>query len=232
MKKYSFFLIVLMILGFSINKTHAQLIRKQLKKSDTTGYISVSGIVELNNKPLENSTITLYENNTKIKELNTIANGNFKLKLDFDKHYSMEITKPGLVVKKFEFNTHLPDSTDNHLIFPFTFTIVLFPKYKDLDISILDKPLAIINYSKQFNDFFYDYNYSKLMNEKVLDLQKKVEEFSNKYFRNIEDADKKFDLKLYKEALKNYKLALEIFPDELYPQERIKEINKLLKKQK
>jgi hypothetical protein len=230
MKKLIFLLIPFLLVEININKSYAQTLQSHLSTTDSIGFLKVSGDVEINNKPLENSIVTVYENNNKISNLKTMPDGNFSIKLDFDKHYLIEVSKPGLVLKKFEFNTQMPDSADKHMIYPFIFKVVLFPKYKDIDLTILDKPLAVINYSKKFRDFFYDYNYSKNINEKVVAIQSKIENYSREYNKYIEEGNKQYILKQYKEALKNYKKANDLFPDDPEPKDKINSINKILKK--
>ncbi len=231
MKNYLSLLILFLILGNGINEIYAQVNQSEPIRTNSTGYLKVTGEVEHNKKSLENSIITVFENDNKINQVITGKDGKFNLKLEFDKFYMVEVTKPGLVNKKFGFDTHLPDSAEKHIIYPFNFMIVLFSNnLKDIDYRIFDKHLGIIQYDKQYKDFFYDYNYAKSINETVIGIQNKVENITNAYFKLIEEGDNQFDLKNYKKARKIYEKATKIFSDELYPKDRIKEINKILGK--
>ena len=158
-KAFAFFLFLIFNFHFSI--LYAQFQSASITKIDSVGYIEVSGNVIKNRKPLEDASITVYEGNKKISNIRTPSNGKFNFKLEYNKVFNVEITKKGLVTKKFDFDTYFPSGIDNSIINPFNFTIVLFPKYANIDMSILEKPLAIIKFQKKYNDFFYDYNYSK-----------------------------------------------------------------------
>lgn len=225
-------LILFTLVTFYISEIFAQEKYTQSIKTDSIGYINVNGYVEKNNKPLENASITVFETNKKIVDKKTSSDGKFNLKFGFNRYFKVEITKPGLVLKKFEFDTHLPDSINNKGIYPFDFTIVLFPKYKDIDMSIFDKPLAIIKYSNQYQDFFYDYKYSKSINDKANLIQNKIEGLTSEYAKCIDNGNKLYESKQYKEALVKFKRAHEIFPDESEPVNKIDSINKIIKEEK
>nr|MBP7496752.1 hypothetical protein [Bacteroidales bacterium] len=201
-------------------------------KKDSTGYVHVTGMVEKNNKPLENASIIVYKNNKKINHLRTPPNGKFVLKFDFNLQYKVEILKQGMVTKRFEFDTKLPVGYSDKAVFPFQFTIVLFPNYKYIDMSILEKPLAIIRFDKSYEDFFYDYNYAKTINDKVMYIQGRIEQLTKEYAKCVEEGRAFFDKKEYLLALNKFVRANEIFPDEPYPIERIALIKKLLGEKK
>jgi tetratricopeptide (TPR) repeat protein len=214
------------------NSSFAQFVSPGIIKVDSIGYLEVTGYVEKNRKPLENVGIIVYENNKNVANLRTFSDGKFSLKLEFKKYFKIEISKEDLVTKKFEFNTHLPDNVDNQQIYTFDFNIVLFPKYSYIDMRILDKPLAIIKYQFKYNDFFYDYIYAKSINDKVIDLQKKVELLMKEYSKSVDDGRRLFESEEYKESLIKYQRAHDIFPDEPYPNEQIAIINNILNKEK
>lgn len=221
-------LIILIVLtGFKI---HTQEIPKQFEKSDSAGYIQVTGHVEKDYQTLDKAIIIMTENNKEIACLLTSATGIFKYKLPLNKFYKLEITKHGLVTKKFEFDTHIPDDVDNHTIFQFSFSIVLFSKYKNMEEGILDKPLALIKYDKKYNDFFYDFRYSKAMTDKLSVIQKKGEELSKEYNECIIEGNKLYNAKMYKKALLQFQRAHSIFHDEPEPITNIKTIKSILKK--
>lgn len=222
---YIFFLLVFSVIFSRLSAQFYQ-------PGDTTGYIDVNGYIERNNKPLENASIMVFENGKKIATIKTLANGRFNLKFVFNRYIKVEITKADLVTKRFEFDTHLPDSLNHKYIFPFSFNIVLFPRYDYIDMSILKKPLAIIKFQKRFNDFFYDYNYAKTINDKVRYIEKKVDDLSKEYALNINDGTNLFNSQQYETAIIKFQRAHDIFPDEAFPVEKLAAINKILNEQK
>lgn len=203
-----------------------------LIKNDSIGYIVVNGYIEKNNKSLENASVIVYKNNKKIAHLRTPPNGKFNLKLDYGRYYKIEITKMGMVTKRFEFDTQLPAGINKGAIFPFEFTVVLFPKYNYIDMSILDKPLAIIRYDKRYEDYFYDYNYAKTINDKVIYIQNKIEELTKEYAKCVDDGRQLYDTKQYRPSLAKFERAHDIFPDEPYPIEKIALLKKILNEKK
>jgi hypothetical protein len=231
MKNYILFSVFIIIHGLSIFEINAQKLKSETNKPVLKGYIKVTGNVEQNNKPLEKAIINIYLNKNKSQQLNTGPDGKFSIDLEFNKDYIIQLSKPGLVTKKFEFNTHLPDSANKDINYPFSFTIVLFPTYKNFDLSILDKPLAIVRYDNQYKEFFYDYDYARYINEKVLAIQDRIEYLTIEYEKCMQDGNKQLNSKQYEDALKNFRRANEIFPDESIPVEKINSIINILQKQ-
>jgi tetratricopeptide (TPR) repeat protein len=210
----------------------AQFVSPGVIRVDSIGYINVTGYIEKNRKPLENASIIVYESNKKVANIRTSQDGKFSLKLEFNKYFKVEITKKDLVTKKFAFDTYLPVNVDNHVLYSFDFNIVLFPRYDYIDMKVLDNPLAIIKYQNKYNDFFYDYNYAKSINDKVIDLQKKVEALIKEYSKSVDEGRRLFDSEEYKESLTKFLRAHDIYPDELYPIEQIALLNNILNKEK
>ena len=99
----------------------------------------------------------------KHNSLRTPASGKFTLKLEYDNYFKLEVSKMGLVTKKFEFDTEIPSNISENQNFSFEFIVVLFPNYNYIDMSVLDQPLAVVRYTKRYDDFFYDYDYAKKM---------------------------------------------------------------------
>ncbi len=217
---------------FTLNNIYSQIDASDKPRRDSVGFIIVNGYIEKNDNPLENASVTIYKNNKKLSSLRTPLNGKFKFLLDFNQFYKVEITKMGMVTKKFDFDTQIPIGVNRKQAFPFDFTIVLFPKYNYIDMKVLDKPLAVIRYDKQYEDFFYDYNYAKAINDKVIYIQNKIEELTKEYAKCVKDGKQLFDKKEYKLALIKFERAHEIFPDEPYPIEKIAAIKKIFNEKK
>ncbi len=230
MNVYKAFLII--FFAFCCIAVYSQTESTDIIKSDSSGYIIVSGYVEKNNKPVENASVIVYRANKRLEHLRTPPTGRFTLKFEYNKYYKVEITKQGMVTKKFEFDTQLPIGLNKGAVFPFDFTIVLFPKYNYIDMSVLDKPLAIVRYDKKYEDFFYDYNYAKTINDKVMYIQHRIEELTREYSKCVDDGRQLFEDRVYRNSLTKFERAHEIFPDEPYPIERIALIKKILNEKK
>ncbi len=225
-------LILYLLFTFCFTSAYTQFQSPSITKTDSIGYVYITGRVDKNRKPLENASIIIYDGNNKITNLRTPSNGKFSFKLEFEKSFNVEITKAGMVIKKFAFDTKLPEDVSKKVVFTFDFAVALFPKYDYIDMSILEKPLAIIMYQKKYDAFFYEYNYAKSINEKVIDLENKIEELIREYDINVEVGRKFFELEKYRESLTKFERAHDIFPDEPYPIEKIALINSILNQDK
>lgn len=197
------------------------------------GYVKIGGKIKKDKKNLSGATISILDQNGNI--INTLYSdnsGKFDINFDFNKEYTIEISDDYLVTKRFKFNTNLPENEQKDMVYPFNFTVDLFLDLEEVDMSVLDKPLAIVKFNDDYGDYDYDYDYAKSMHEKVVKLKEQVEYILEKrreeYNKAIDIADKAFKNKQYQNAKNNYERAAKIFPDIDYPKNQIVEINKLL----
>lgn len=118
---------------------------------------------------LDSAQITVYEyvGNAKNKIYSFYSNskGKCEIKLPLDKRYVLEVSKEGYVSKNFEINTKVPDKEKAAFVFPFT--IDIFEKVDGLDVSVLSKPIAKVNYSFTYDQFDYDYTYTERVNSEL-----------------------------------------------------------------
>jgi hypothetical protein len=115
--------------------------------------LSIIGTVTHNDKPLKNASITIFKNNEKIDTRNSDFGGEFDILFQFDNEYKLEITKPGFVTKRFLFKTELPKAVPQDIDYSFEFIIGLFPEFNDPGLKILEKPLGIIRFDYDKENF-------------------------------------------------------------------------------
>jgi hypothetical protein len=215
----SFVYIVLFIISFSIAGNAQQMI----------GYVEINGTVKDGIKPLYNSNIEIYANNTLLKISQTDITGNFKFILELNREYKIKFTKEFYVSKFIEFNTNV---RENELgIWLFSFTMELFPEILSIDFSFLEnEPIGKISYNKKFGEFEHDFSYTDKMHKKIKSV---LENYNNKRSNLHEATVRKADV-LYKngkaiEAINQYRRATILDHSNNYPQEQIRRIDKYLK---
>jgi len=211
----------------------------------------VAGTVKKNKKKLEGAVVTLYKGNAQISQVVTQANGRFSVNIDQNTEYTLTITKPGHITKKFYFNTKgIPEDRAKAPFGGQDIEVSIFEMPKDPGVqsqinAILSQPMAKFYYDDKIKEIDYDKAYSQSMQEalaKLAQVEKeanaKAEEESKKqqqleaaaasqYQAAIAKGDAAFAKKDYATARAAYEDALTIKKGEPYPLEKIKEIEKL-----
>lgn len=132
-------------------------------------------------KPLDSAMISIYSAQRKLL-VTFVANrrGRCDFRLPLNSKFIIEINKPGYVTKFLEVDTKVPDEKKAAFIFPFS--IDIFEDVKGLDVSMLKKPIAKVNYSYGSDNFNYDFTYTDRINSEL----KKM--YKNYYFlRTVEN---------------------------------------------
>jgi len=216
----------------------------------------VDGRVFANSEILAGSVVTLFKNGTQLKQVVTTTSGTFNFELPPDAEYIITITKPGFITKKLKVNTtNVPASrADTGRFKPFQPDVTIFEMPIDPETSkrleaILSQPLAIYRYIPAENNFNYDQKYTDVIKAQLFeleDLQKQAEnemvdkaksaaleaqnqmDLDKKYNAAINKADKAFISKDYTLAKTGYKEAIGLKPAEVYPKQKLAEVDKLL----
>ncbi|MBN8702724.1 MAG: hypothetical protein J0M08_06650 [Bacteroidetes bacterium] len=156
-------------------------------------YIELDGIVKktktfdkAGNENLDSSKICVYNESKKLVAVfYTNKKGKCKFRLPLNKKFTIEIGKKGFVSKLIEVNTKVPP--ERKIGYGFPFEISIFEELKELDTSILQKPIAKISFSMSQNQFAYDYMNTDYINN---ELRRQYKEY---YFLREVDADFKKD---------------------------------------
>ena len=212
----------------------------------------VDGTVTNNDRKLEGAVITIYKGNTQTQQVTTTSNGKFSVKLDQESEYSLTVTKPGFIIKKFIFSTRgVPTDIAKNFEGGAKPEISIFEIPKDPEVvaqvnSILSQPIAKFLYDPTQQDIVFDKAYSESMlqelnrlNQLEKEVKKKQEEEAKnqlasvaaaegRYKSVIAKADAAFSKKDYATAKAGYRDALTIKRGEAYPLGKIVEIEKLL----
>ncbi|HYX07875.1 MAG TPA: hypothetical protein VE912_14185, partial [Bacteroidales bacterium] len=193
-------------------------------------YLEIRGMVDQEMQPLSGAEVELLENGNQIDRLVTGPNGTFSFKLNFDEIYVVAVSKNGLVRKKIEFNTSIPDGTAG--VWVTEFAMSLFAPCQGLDLSLLEQPVAKIYFNEKREEFEPDRNYSTKALPRFDKLMEKNENCKNeRYNQLIDEADKLLEQKDYAESKSNYAEARELFPDDRYVRKQIEKVDKLIAEQ-
>lgn len=159
---------------YPISSTTAteKLIKTDYCAEDTVNfYLEVNGSIRQmknvmgdsgDNPWLDSAIVTIYQNNTIYNTIYTSRRGKCTFKLPLDRVYTVELSKPGFVSKKFEVSTKIPPNKKD--AFTFDFDMDIFAFVEGLDTKVLEKPIALVYYNITNNQFEYDAAYTNRIN--------------------------------------------------------------------
>lgn len=193
----------------------------------------VTGKVEKNSKKLDGAIVTLYQGSSMVKQVTTPANGKFDFVLNPNSDYTITVTKAGHITKRFSFNTrNVPEERGKAGFAGFDMTVSIFDALKGVDYSILNQPLAKINYDPSEEDFNYDKAYTQSMQDALRRLQELEEQSRRSAEENYRNAmargDRAFAAKDYVAAKAAFTEATNFKPEEQEPKTKLAECEKML----
>jgi hypothetical protein len=121
-------------------------------------------------KPLDSVLITIYNESIPYSEIFTNKKGKCSFKLPLDKIFRIEISRKGFVTKSIIVNTKVPNEQKS--IFNFSFDVDLFESVPGLDVSVLNNPIAKVNYNLGMEGFAYDVTYTSKINTELKKMYK------------------------------------------------------------
>lgn len=199
--------------------------------------LRIYGKVTYNDKNLESANVDLYQFGEQVEGIITNNSGRFEFILDLETEYSIEITKPNFITKVISINTS--GSDPNQALYGYEFggwEVGIYKDFKELDKTVLEAPIAIIEYSEEIQNFDYNIKYTRKILDKLETLQAKAEELEKNqelqgkkleedYNGFIKDGDKAFNAGQWEKAQTLYADALELKNLEAYPKQKLKEID-------
>jgi hypothetical protein len=161
-----------LLYGFSSSENPITYSNQSLATSDSTKkeyYLEMKGNVRKSkisdkeeSKSLDSALITIYMNEIPFSETWTNKKGKCAFKLPLGKKFKIEVSKLGYVSKLFEVETNVPSDKKDE--YSFSFDIDIFEEIKNLDVSVLKKPIAKVSYNIIMEQFAYDINYTSRIN--------------------------------------------------------------------
>lgn len=150
--------------------------------SNIQGPIEIKCFVKELMNTMKGVIVTIYEDadgsRTKLNELQKIVtpgNGQFTFKLNINRLYMIEYSKPGYTTKKVDFDTDVKMARPEHTKVPtFEFEVQMV---KDLDGLAFKSSVAKVFYHIKRNELDYELDYSK---EEMLEEERKLKEIEEK----------------------------------------------------
>jgi hypothetical protein len=115
--------------------------------------------------------VTIFNGEIPYSEIWTNKKGKCSFKLPLDKNIKIQVSKKGFVTKSIAVNTKIPAQQKD--IFSFNCDVDIFEEIKDLDVTVLNAPIARITYSPSLNAFQYDVAYTNKVNVELKKMYKK-----------------------------------------------------------
>jgi len=231
---------VVLILFFLLPDLYAQLDKQGLP---------VIGSIVSESGPVENAIATVLEDGREIQKIGIDNSGKFNLTFSFNHDYTLILSGEERFSKKIEISTFIPERvlTDNPEFPPFVIEQSLFREIHGIDDSFSQNSILRIFYDPEVDNFISEVFYSDSQIQEQIDnavwrseqVEKTAEELikltnaelrmmRQEYTQWIQEAGENYQQGRYREALMGYKAANRLFPEELFPQDRIAEINDLL----
>lgn len=197
-----------------------------------------------------NGSIEISKNGKETKVIDIPKNGRFRFELEFFNEYNLIFKYPGHFNKIIQVSTEIPDAVwkrDNDFP-PFPMIVQLTKEFEGVDKSFTLKPSGRIFYGEDIDNFekesfinelqFLEQSaVAKTQNTQVekeaesinkvntQDLAAKQKEFD----QLIKEADAYYQRGEYQMALIKYLEAKKLFPDRAYPNDRVAELQDLVK---
>jgi len=116
--------------------------------------------------PLSAAFIKIFnEKGLLVAELSTNKKGKCFFRVPLNRKFSVEVGKKGFVSKRLEMITKVPP--EKKLVYLFPCDIDIFQSVAKLNVSVLDKPIAKINYNATQAQFGYDAAYTNKINSEL-----------------------------------------------------------------
>ncbi len=158
-----------------------------LTQDTTMYYLEVNGNVREmknvmgksgDNPWMDSAIVTIYCNNIVYANTFTTRRGKCSFKLPLNKKFTVELSKPKYVSKRFDVNTKVP--SNKYDAFSFYFDMDIFERLEGVDVTILDKPIAMVAYNVTNNQFEYDMTYTNKINAELKSMYHNYYMFSKK----------------------------------------------------
>lgn len=191
------------------------------------GYLEVKGTIKVDRENLENAKINIYLNGNKEKVYTTNDRGKFEFNIDLNKEYDIVVSKQGYYSKILYINSKIP--TADVGIWKYAFAMELIPEIEGFDASLLDEPIGKIRFYEKFGDFDYDEEYTLSIQKRYREMLRAYEKARREaYKKTVAKADDAFNNKDYDTAIELYNKAIDIDPYELYPDDQLYAIGKII----
>ncbi len=213
-------------------------------------YFVITGKIVPETEGTGNGTIEVTKNGKETSNIDIPKNGRFRFELEFFNEFSLTFKYPGHFNKIIIVSTDIPQEVwqrDNDFP-PFPMIVQLTKEFEGIDKSFTLKPSGRIFYGKDIDNFekesyISDFDFTEqIANAKAKDNQVGKEASSitkenaqdlaakqRNFDQIIKEADALYQRGEYQMALMKYLEARKLFPEKAYPNDRVSELQDLVK---
>ena len=137
--------------------------------------------------------IELFENGSRKSVRKVDGTGKFDFGLELNKDYVISFSQEGYVTKKIALNTTVADDRAELGFAPFQFQVTLFKQYEGVNFVVFNQPVGKIKYNEEVEDFDYDTDYTKSIQQRLQEVQKEVEKKSKEEDKEAKKKPEKED---------------------------------------
>ncbi|MFW5657206.1 MAG: hypothetical protein ACOC0C_06270 [Bacteroidota bacterium] len=190
--------------------------------------VAADGVIEYHNRiPLPNATLRLFLDGKEIDKLITGENGEYHFELEYNKEYTLEISKDGLITKRIKYNTTMPPKFKGG--WWVGIPINLYEICDNIDATVFEEPVAIVEFNERRKEYQANPDHDNLMRRRIQNFEKQnLACLDNKYDDLLAQADKLFSEKKYEEAKRLYAEADNKRPWEYHAADRLIELEDLI----
>ena len=144
--------------------------------------VAVKGKLLLKEKESSKGSYLKIEKNSEIVDRIELGNkGSFQYKLDLNNVYLLHFTNDGYVTKKIKVNTNVPSGKESKSFQPLYFEVELFKSVPNSELGPFKYPVGKIVYNSSIEEFDYDVDYSRTIQNKLRKKEKAYKEARNQY---------------------------------------------------
>ena len=138
--------------------------------------------------------VELFENGSRKSVRKVSGTGKFEFDLDLNKDYVFSFSQDGYVTKKIAITTTVPADRAEYGFAPFQFQVTLFKQYEGVNFVVFNQPVGKIKYNAEVEDFDYDTDYTKSIQQRLAEVEKEVEKKSKEEDKQAKQKPRKEDL--------------------------------------
>jgi hypothetical protein len=162
--KFNYLLVVFALLLLSVTSATAQnALAQDTTAQDTTEQSNSHefvGKIFIDGRKAKDVIVKVFDDNDCFSEYKTKNNGKFVFTADCEKHYTLQFEREGYVAKRVIVKTYKTGDLD-HFTKRYKFDITLNKETEDVDYSLHDFPIAIIQIDNNLRYFKFNKRYTK-----------------------------------------------------------------------
>lgn len=130
-------------------------------------YLPVFGQVFAAGEKCEGAEVKVYLDNDELGTFPTSKKGSFRLELDLDNYYTIEVSKGGMITKRIAVDTHLDEHIVTYPAYDCFVNLSSSDETAGADMDYFDFPAAIVRYDPEMEGFYHSEHYLAHISAKV-----------------------------------------------------------------